>query len=534
MTKHTNSLAQLSRAQSWLIKMQELAASKGGKCLSKVYVDSHTKLTWECSQGHAWDAKPNNVSNGTWCPICSKGKVNDGKRRTIIDLKNYAIKMSGLCLSDELPTAVSKVEWQCNKGHTWSATPQSVLGAKNWCPECGKVRNEERIKSLRPAQLDEMKKLAIEHGGECLSSEYLKQKSPLLWRCANGHEWSANPDSIIQGGWCPECSSRVGERICREFFEQLFGAPFPKTKPKWLISSTGFLLELDGYAESIGLAFEHHGSYHYQVVPPFTPTAESLKKRQEMDFLKQEICRKHGVKIIEIPEVPTMTKVLELKDLILRMCDQEKINVPFRGVDVNPIKAYQPIPAYQQLTELAGEINGKLISKEFINWSTPLTWECDVGHQWEASPASILYQKTWCPKCAGVVKKTIEEMRELAIKKGGECLSTQYLGARVPLSWKCSEGHNWEAAPVNITSRKSWCPYCDGQKSDRTNIAYMRKVAVERGGDCLSIAYKNSKTKLLWRCSEGHEWEAIPLNVINKGSWCPTCGNMKKGPRSHG
>ena len=106
MTKHTNSLAQLSRAQSWLIKMQELAASKGGKCLSKVYVDSHTKLTWECSQGHAWDAKPNNVSNGTWCPICSKGKVNGGKRRTIIDIKNYAIKMGGLCLSDELPTAV--------------------------------------------------------------------------------------------------------------------------------------------------------------------------------------------------------------------------------------------------------------------------------------------------------------------------------------------------------------------------------------------------------------------------------------------
>ena len=126
------------------------------------------------------------------------------------------------------------------------------------------------------------------------------------------------------------------------------------------------------------------------------------------------------------------------------------------------------------------------------------------------------------------------EILAVRIKKGGECLSTQYLGARVPLSWKCSEGHNWEAAPVNITSRKSWCPYCDGQKSDRTNIAYMRKVAVERGGDCLSIAYKNSKTKLLWRCSEGHEWEAIPLNVINKGSWCPTCGNMKKGPRSHG
>jgi hypothetical protein len=123
-------------------------------------------------------------------------------------------------------------------------------------------------------------------------------------------------------------------------------------------------------------------------------------------------------------------------------------------------------------------------------------------------------------------------MRELAIKKGGECLSTQYLGARAPLSWKCSEGHIWEAAPVNITSRKSWCPYCDGQKSDRTNIAYMKKIASERRGDCLSPAYINSKTKLLWRCSKGHEWLAIPLNVINKGSWCPECSKSKKGPKS--
>ena len=130
MTKHPNSQAQLSRAQSWLIKMQELAASKDGKCLSKVYVDSHTKLSWECSQGHAWDAKPNNVSNGTWCPICSKGKVNDGKRRTIIDLKNYAIKMSGLCLSDELPTAVSKVEWQCNHPNRYGNYCQAIKHSK--------------------------------------------------------------------------------------------------------------------------------------------------------------------------------------------------------------------------------------------------------------------------------------------------------------------------------------------------------------------------------------------------------------------
>jgi len=514
-------------ADEWLLKLQELAISRGGRCLSKSYIDSHTKLSWSCSEGHHWDAKPNNISSGTWCPVCSKSKVNNLRRRTISDLKNYALKMGGLCLSNELVTATSKVDWQCNKGHNWKATPQSVVGAKNWCPKCGKERNEERINSLRPAQLEELKNLAIGRGGECLSTEFLRQKSPLLWRCSNGHEWKANPDSIIQGGWCPECSARVGERICREFFEQLFGASFPKTKPKWLKSPTGSLLELDGYAESLGLAFEHHGSYHYKIVPPFTPTQESLEKRREIDSLKIDICRKNGVRVIEIPEVPTLTKVSALKDLILEICSREQINVPFKTIDISPIKAYKPIPAHQQLTELSQELGGRLISKVFIDWSTPLTWECNAKHRWEASPASVLYQKTWCPKCAGVIKKTIEEMREVAQAKGGKCLSSVYLGARVPLVWQCSEGHTWETSPGNITSRKSWCPYCDGQKSERATIEYMRKVAIERGGACLSTEYVNSKTKLLWRCLNNHQWEAMPINVVNKGSWCPFCAGKK-------
>ena len=515
------------RAHAWLIKMQELAHHKGGRCLSESYIDSHTKLSWECSKGHRWDAKPNNISSGTWCPTCSKGKVNDGKRRTISDLKSYALEMGGVCLSEELPTATSKVDWQCKKGHIWNATPQSVVGAKNWCPQCGKEGSDERINALRPTQLEAIKRLASERGGECLSTEYLRQKSPLLWRCSNGHEWKANPDSIIQGGWCPECSARVGERICREFFEQLFGVPFPKTKPKWLKSPTGSLLELDGYAESIGLAFEHHGSYHYKVVPPFTPNLESLERRQRMDSLKVEVCIKNGVKIIEIPEVPTLTKLSALKNLILTICDREEIYVPFRIIDVNPIKAYQPIPAYQQLTDLSQELGGKLISKTFISWNTPLTWECEAKHQWDASPASVLYQKTWCPKCAGVTKKTIDEMREIAESKGGKCLSSAYLGARVPLVWQCSEGHTWETSPGNITSRKSWCPYCDGQKSERATIEHMRKVAFERGGSCLSAKYINSKTKLLWRCLNNHQWEALPINVVNKGSWCPLCARKR-------
>jgi|ETNmetMinimDraft_13_1059891.scaffolds.fasta_scaffold330035_1 hypothetical protein len=36
-------------------KMNSLATSKGGKCLSKHYVSGRSKLKWECSKGHTWE-----------------------------------------------------------------------------------------------------------------------------------------------------------------------------------------------------------------------------------------------------------------------------------------------------------------------------------------------------------------------------------------------------------------------------------------------------------------------------------------------
>ena len=33
--------------------MQTVAANKGGKCLSPIYLGSRAKLEWECSEGHS-------------------------------------------------------------------------------------------------------------------------------------------------------------------------------------------------------------------------------------------------------------------------------------------------------------------------------------------------------------------------------------------------------------------------------------------------------------------------------------------------
>lgn len=53
-------------------EMQRVAQKNLGRCLSEVYVNTLTKLLWECQEGHQWWALPNNIRNlGRWCPTCS-------------------------------------------------------------------------------------------------------------------------------------------------------------------------------------------------------------------------------------------------------------------------------------------------------------------------------------------------------------------------------------------------------------------------------------------------------------------------------
>ncbi|TCK32028.1 hypothetical protein B0G84_9160 [Paraburkholderia sp. BL8N3] len=52
-------------------QMQEVANSRGGRCLSTAYPGVHGKLDLECGKGHTWKATVNSVWRGSWCPECA-------------------------------------------------------------------------------------------------------------------------------------------------------------------------------------------------------------------------------------------------------------------------------------------------------------------------------------------------------------------------------------------------------------------------------------------------------------------------------
>lgn len=53
-------------------------------------------------------------------------------------------------------------------------------------------------------------------------------------------------------------------------------------------------------------------------------------------------------------------------------------------------------------------------------------------------------------------------------------------------------------------------------------IEFFQQFAANKQGFCLSKEYHNCRTKLLWQCKRGHQWEAQPRKIL-EGSWCPKC-----------
>ena len=248
----------------------------------------------------------------------------------------------------------------------------------------------------------------------------------------------------------------------------------------------------------------------------------------------------------------------------------------------------------QDMHRLAAERGGQCLSKKYVNTVTKLRWRCAEGHQWLAKPNNVHrtwcpecahHQKltlaefralarrarrqvvvsrirqqpdtppfsmrcrtywrarpnyikgsqykrgTWCPKCSrrGGTKKpvTIEDLRRLAIERGGECLSKRYAGLKVKLEWQCGQGHRWMARPVYVR-QGTWCPVCSGRM--KLTIEQLHEAAAQHSGKCLAAEYVNTHTPVLWECAQGHRWEAQPADV-RSGIWCPVV--RPKAPAHH-
>ncbi len=508
--------------------MRHIAAKREGECLSQLYINANTKLTWKCKSGHTFEATPGHVKQGRWCRICGVQRAAKDKSLSLAEIQRIAKTRGGECLSNAYDTK-GKVKWQCDKGHIWEAVVHSVKSG-TWCPICAHTRS-----GRKPLTIEQMREIAASHkglclsaryqnaytklkwqcmnghrwwalpslvkkghwcaecagvkkldlkdaqkvartrGGQCLSQQYNNNNEKLKWRCMEGHTWLATFANVKWGRWCPECSTGFGERICRAYVEQIFGHKFPKFRPTWLTNDEGFQMELDGYCRTLGLAFEHQGLQHFQRRSQFQ-TAKQFAKRQKDDSLKKSLCEQNNVTLIDVPQIPDLLPLSQIQSYIIEQCQQKGFKPPIGAerVKVTLCEAYSPTARIrlQALREAASAHGGECLSPTYLGIGIQLRFRCAEGHEWRTIP-NVIVKNHWCPKCAaskrGKARRlTLREMQEIATSKGGKCLSQQYVNANSNLLWECNNGHRWLAIPNSI-KRGSWCSIC--ARSDRKKPA---------------------------------------------------------------
>jgi hypothetical protein len=178
---------------------------------------------------------------------------------------------------------------------------------------------------------------------------------------------------------------------------------------------------------------------------------------------------------------------------------------------------------------------GECLSRALIAPTMPVAWRCSDGHEWEAAPAQVLAGR-WCRRCAkerakrAYSAKNLEVMVTLARKHGGALLSTSFSGPGKALSWRCAEGHEWQATPRAI-ERGAWCKVCASRAEDNMRmqtrgeegytITDARSLAREHWGSFLSDDSIGPRLRLQWRCASGHEFTATYHKA--KRAWCPLC-----------
>lgn len=159
-----------------------------------------------------------------------------------------------------------------------------------------------------------------------------------------------------------------------------------------------------------------------------------------------------------------------------------------------------------------------LISDNYVNSKTTLECVCSNGHTYHTT-ANAFNAGYRCCYCAGKAKKTIEEVRESFASEGCTLLSTDYVNAMTKLDYICSNGHK-HSIKWNDWRTGYRCSYCYGN----TKLTFDEvKVEVEVEGYFLvSEEYINIRSKLMFRCPEGHTF-GMTFNNWAQGNRCPIC-----------
>ncbi len=150
---------------------------------------------------------------------------------------------------------------------------------------------------------------------------------------------------------------------------------------------------------------------------------------------------------------------------------------------------------------------------------TRTTWRCEQGHEWEACYRNI-WQGAGCHVCTNWQGyKTPANYHALAQSRGFKWLGPEVSSVDHKTGWQCTVGHRWQTKYTVI--QRHGCPDCYRASRRKQPVDY-HNLARSRGFKWLGPTVNRVCDKTAWRCGQGHEWQTS-YQVIRDGGGCTIC-----------
>lgn len=423
-------------------------------------------------------------------------------------IEQAATSMGGKLLSTEVNGLEHDYEFQCTEGHKFKLSGSTVVRNGSWCKECGDVW----VTKVKIATL------IANRGGTPLEPipEDANSQTKLLILCSLGHEFENDWQHMSppRNAWCSTCTKgSKSEELARTTFRQLFGTPFRKARPKWLKNSRGRQMELDGFEESLSLAFEYQGRQHFENVGIYSSDSQ-LEQRILDDKDKVRLCEENGVTLITLNWDTEIYQFPQEIHAQLKKVRPDLLKSTDFSIAIDFDLAFIRDDRIEELRKALSSRNLTLVSKKWIDVEYKYEIECSVcGYEFKQSARSYLNSRkvAGCKKCAmkvtaqevGARKLGIVALNEIAEKNGGKCISKEYIDVKTKYEWICSRGHEFSRSLDSMQSKGSFCSPCS---NGVPVVGDLRDYAIAQGGTLISDAYLKGTTLYEWRCSRGHHF----------------------------
>ena len=521
---------------------------------SQLTLGSGKKVWWKCVKAHEWQATIGSRNGGRGCPYCSGRYVIKGENDletvnpTVANEWNYE-KNNGLSPTDVMPNSNKKAWWKCSNGHEWQATINSRNNGIG-CPYCSRryaVKGVNDLQTINPALASEW--YYEKNNGLTPMDVMPNSDKKVWWKCQKGHKWKATIGSRNAGRGCPVCHSEQNT----SFPEYAIVFYLKKYGLETIHSYKEKGYELDVYIPFKKIAIEYDGYLWH-------------KNKMEQDLRKNYKCVEDGIKLYRIREgLPSLNDssidyvvqrnqedLAKILKLLLSEITENIVDVDLKrdNTAIENLREYteKEISLLFSNPKIAKEWNyeknGNLRPEHFsANSHKKVWWKCPKEHEWQ-STIKDRNNGNGCPYCSSkIILKGYNDLqtvnpilaKEWNYEKNDGLTPVDVMpNSNKKVWWKCPKGHEWQAS-IADRNRGRGCPYCIGKKVlkgyndlQTVNPTLAKEWNYEKNkGITPKEVMPNSHKKVWWKCSEGHEWEAV-IGNRNKGNGCPYCASYKR------